>query len=38
MLYKARILNNGANHQDNYQDIAGYAMLGGELFDRNNLQ
>lgn len=33
MLFKiARILNNGANHQDNYQDIAGYALLGGNLF------
>ncbi|WP_427838304.1 DUF6378 domain-containing protein [Actinobacillus pleuropneumoniae] len=34
MLFKiARILNNGANHQDNYQDIAGYAMLGGKLVE-----
>ena len=34
MLFKiARILNNGANHQDNWQDIAGYAMVGGELFE-----
>ena len=34
MLFKiARILNNGANHQDNWQDIAGYAMLGGKLFE-----
>ncbi|MDE8035315.1 DUF6378 domain-containing protein [Actinobacillus equuli subsp. equuli] len=34
MLFKiARILNNGANHQDNYQDIAGYALLGGGLFE-----
>ncbi|EPZ00347.1 DUF6378 domain-containing protein [Mannheimia haemolytica] len=36
MLFKiARILNNGANHQDNYQDIAGYAMLGGGLYNPN---
>ncbi|AFU18660.1 hypothetical protein ASU2_02590 [Actinobacillus suis H91-0380] len=34
MLFKiARILNNGANHQDNWQDIAGYAMLGGKLVE-----
>lgn len=33
MLFKiARILNNGANHQDNYQDIAGYAILGGGIY------
>lgn len=32
MLFKiARILNNGANHQD----IAGYAMLGGGLYNPN---
>lgn len=36
MLFKiARILNNGANYQDNYQDIAGYAMLGGGLYNPN---
>ncbi|HGO5853584.1 TPA: DUF6378 domain-containing protein [Mannheimia haemolytica] len=36
MLFKiARILNNGVNHQDNYQDIAGYAMLGGGLYNPN---
>ncbi|QLB18697.1 DUF6378 domain-containing protein [Mannheimia granulomatis] len=32
LLKLARILNNGANHQDNWQDIAGYATLGGELY------
>ncbi|MEG9475746.1 DUF6378 domain-containing protein [Mannheimia indoligenes] len=36
LLFKAsRILNKGANHQDNYQDIAGYAMLGGGLYNPN---
>lgn len=28
----ARILNGGQNHQDNWQDIAGYALLGGEIY------
>ncbi|WHP46409.1 DUF6378 domain-containing protein [Mannheimia bovis] len=32
LLKLARILNNGANHQDNWQDIAGYAMLGGNIY------
>lgn len=36
ILFKlARILNNGSNHQDNWQDIAGYAMLGGGLYNPN---
>ncbi len=29
----ARILNGGHNHKDSWQDIAGYALLGGGLFD-----
>lgn len=32
LLKLARILNNGANHQDNWQDIASYAMLGGNIY------
>lgn len=33
LLFKAsRILNNGANHQDNWQDSAGYALLGGGIY------
>lgn len=35
LLKLARILNNGAGHQDNWQDIAGYAMLGGGLYNPN---
>lgn len=31
----ARILNGGHNHQDSWQDIAGYAMLGGGLYNPN---
>lgn len=29
----ARILNGGQDHQDSWQDIAGYAHLGGGLFE-----
>ncbi|AGQ38356.1 TPA: hypothetical protein PWY45_002397 [Mannheimia haemolytica] len=33
ILFKlARILNNGSNHQDSWQDIAGYALLGGDIY------
>ncbi|MEG9531615.1 DUF6378 domain-containing protein [Mannheimia indoligenes] len=33
ILFKlARILNNGSNHQDNWQDTAGYALLGGGIY------
>ncbi|QLB44843.1 DUF6378 domain-containing protein [Mannheimia pernigra] len=33
LLFKAsRILNKGANHQDNWQDSAGYALLGGGIY------
>lgn len=28
----ARILNGGQNHQDSWQDIAGYALLGGGIY------
>lgn len=28
----ARILNGGNRHKDSWQDIAGYALLGGGLF------
>lgn len=28
----ARILNGGQYHQDNWQDISGYALLGGEIY------
>lgn len=31
----ARILNGGNNHADSWQDIAGYAQLGGGLFKPN---
>lgn len=29
----ARILNGGQDHSDSWQDIAGYAHLGGGLFE-----
>ncbi|AUI65585.1 MULTISPECIES: DUF6378 domain-containing protein [Glaesserella] len=32
----ARILNGGHNHKDSWQDIAGYAMLGGGLFTQKD--
>lgn len=34
-LKMARILNGGQNHTDSWQDIAGYATLGGGLFENN---
>lgn len=32
----ARILNGGQDHKDSWQDIAGYAQLGGGLFQPTN--
>lgn len=32
----ARILNGGHDHKDSWQDIAGYAELGGRLFQPTN--
>lgn len=34
----ARILNGGHNHTDSWLDIAGYAQLGGELFNANEVK
>lgn len=39
IFFKAsRILNKGAKHADNWQDIAGYAMLGGGLYEQQDKQ
>lgn len=34
----ARILNGGQDHTDSWQDIAGYAQLGGGLFEPDKMR